>query len=63
MITSGIDALSRNLPHTLDPALYFDLSGCTALFDVLRVCDPSGVADLVDHHAAFMAICSALAQI
>ena len=63
MIASGIDALSRNLPHTLDPRLFVDLSGSTALFDVLRVCDPSGVADVVDHHDAFMAICSALAQI
>ena len=63
MIETGIDALSRNQPHNLDPRLYFDLSDCTPLFDVLRVCDPSGVHDLADHHTAFMYICSKLALI
>ena len=64
MIDSGIDGLSRGLPTPmLDPRLIVDLSGCTALFEVLRLCDPSGVSDLVDHHKAFTDICAALAQI
>jgi hypothetical protein len=63
MITSGIDALSRGLPHHLDPSLYLNLTECKPLLDVLKLCDPSGVCDLIDHHSAFMDICSILSQI
>ena len=63
MILSGIDALSREFPHSLNPMLYADMTECKALFDVLKLCDPSSVHDLVDHHTAFITICSLLEQI
>ena len=64
MILSGIDAASRGYPTPmLDAKLFLDLSDCDALFDVLRLCDPSSEHNLVDHHDAFMAICSALSRI
>ena len=64
MILSGIDAASRGYPTPmLDANLFFDLSGCDALSEVLQLCDPSGERNLVDHHDAFMNICSALSRI
>ena len=64
MILSGIDAASRGYPTPmLDANFFFDLSGCDALSEVLQLCDPSGERNLVDHHDAFMNICSALSRI
>ena len=64
MIRSSIDALSRGYPTPeLDPGLRIDLDSCTALTEVLRLCDPSGEQNLVDHRQAFADICSALGRL
>lgn len=64
MIASSVDSLSRNRPTPeLDPRRFIDIEGSDGVLDTLRLCDPSLDQNLVDHHAAFVSIMTALARI
>jgi len=59
-LMGAIDALSRDLPHTLNPTLFRSIASSAVIDRLLKVCDPNTllVHDLSDHHTALLSVFS-----
>ena len=45
----AIDALSRGLPHNLDPSKYVVLQTVPTITDLFNLCDPTKTREVIDH--------------